>query len=116
MSRIVLSRAACAFLRSSRRKLSSLALSDRGYFINRGDVERFDAAIRPFDFEFIDLCRGAQTKVQCHIILRTKHRAAHNILSLSHRACRHISRAADRIARRLLRYVADQPYAEPVAI
>ena len=94
----------------------SFALSNRDYFINRWDVKRFDAAVRPFDFEFIDLCRSAQTEVECHIVLRTKHRAAQNILSLPHRACRHVSYASDRIARALLRHVADQSQAQPVAI
>src|SRR6185369_11508664 len=67
-------------------------------------------------FEFIDLCRSAQTEVECHIVLRTKHRAAQNILSLPHRARRHVSYASDRIARTLLRHVADQSQAQPVAI
>ena len=50
-------------------QLLSLTLRDRDYFINCGDVERFDAPVRPFDFEFIDLCRGAQTEVQRHVVL-----------------------------------------------
>ena len=97
-------------------QLLSLTLSDRDYFINRRDVKRFHASVRPFDFEFIDLCRGAQPEVQRHIVLRTIHRAAQNILSLPYRACRHIRNTSNRIARALLRHVANQSQTQPVAI
>ena len=47
-----------------------------------GDVKRFHAAVGPVNFQFVHLRRGAQTKVERHIVLRTINRAADHVESL----------------------------------
>src|SRR5690242_19138485 len=99
---MVLRRAACAFLRSSRRMegeylsqrnedsellfgaaCAPLALSDGHRPVDSGNVEHFRRPVGPLDLELVDLRRGTQTEVQRHIVLRAIDRPADDVLSLA---------------------------------